>query len=186
MALFGSVSDISMFRHVNRELMANIISQQCALYQLKLNETTFNMYGEAYDDKYYNGPFLLYTLIEIPEQIQPTDEFGVTFEWGPTFRFLRDDLTVNGRNDPEYNNPGYNNLTEDVVPQIGDIILWQEAYYEVSATDQSQYFVGKNPDYPNSPNPLETDLSYFGYNVSITCKTVYVPADKVGLSKERT
>ena len=57
MALFGQSRDISMFRHVNRELMANIISQQCALYQLKLNETTFNMYGEAYDDKYYNGPF---------------------------------------------------------------------------------------------------------------------------------
>jgi hypothetical protein len=181
MALFGQARDISMFRHVNRELMQNIISQQCAFYQIQLNETVFNMYGEASQEKYYNGPFLLYALIEIPEQNQPTDDIGVTFEWGPTFRFLRDDLTTGSL--------GYTNLTEDIVPQIGDIIFWEEGYYEIHATDESQYFVGKNPDYPNSqngPNPLETDLAEFGYNVSIICNTHYIPADKVGLSKERT
>jgi hypothetical protein len=181
MALFGQARDISMFRYVNRELMQNIVSQQCAFYQLQLNETIFNMYGEAAEEKYYNGPFLLYALIEIPNQDQPTNEMGVTFEWGPTFRFLRDDLTTGSL--------GYSNLTEDIVPQIGDIIFWEEAYYEIHATDESQYFVGKNPDFPNSqngPNPLETDLNQFGYNVSIICNTHYIPADKVGLSKERT
>ena len=179
MALFGQARDISMFRHVNRELMHNIISQQCAFYQIQLNETVFNMYGEASQEKYYNGPFLLYTLIDMPDQTQPTDDMGVTFEWGPKFRFLRDDLTVQG----------YNNLTMDIVPQIGDIIFWQEGYYEINAINEAQYFVGKNPDYPNSengPNPLETDLSEFGYDVSIICSTHYIPADKVGLSKERS
>jgi hypothetical protein len=179
MALFGQARDISMFRHVNRELMQNIISQQCAFYQIQLNETVFNMYGEASQEKYYNGPFLLYTLIDMPDQTQPTDDMGVTFEWGPSFRFLRDDLTVQG----------YNNLTMDIVPQIGDIIFWQEGYYEIDVINEAQYFVGKNPEYPNSengPNPLETDLSEFGYDVSIICSTHYIPADKVGLSKERS
>ena len=178
MALFGQARDISMFRYVNRELMQNIISQQCALYQLELNETQFNMYGEASETKIYNGPFLLYALIEIPDQGYPTDTMGVDFNWRPTFRFLRDDLLTGSL--------GYTNMTEDVVPQVGDIILWQESYYEVTNVNERQYFVGKNPDYPNDPNPLETDLNEFGYNVSIVCQTVYVPADKVGLSKERT
>jgi hypothetical protein len=181
MALYGQARDISMFRYVNRELMQNIISQQCAFYQLQLNETVFNMYGEAAQEKYYNGPFLLYSLIDIPDQIQPTDEMGVTFNWGPTFRFLRDDLTTGSL--------GYTNLTEDIVPQIGDIIFWEESYFEINATNEAQYFVGKNPDYPNSqngPNPYETDLNQFGYNLSIICSTHYIPADKVGLSKERT
>jgi len=178
MALYGQARDISMFRYVNRELMHNIISQQCAFYQLQLNETIFNMYGESSEEKYYNGPFLLYTLIEIPDQTFPTNDMGVDFSWAPTFRFLRDDLTTGSL--------GYSNLTEDIVPQVGDIILWQEAYYEVTNVNEAQYFVGKNPDYPNNPNPLETDLDQFGYNTSIICNTVYVPADKVGLSKERT
>ena len=178
MALFGQARDISMFRYVNRELMQNIISQQCALYQLELNETQFNMYGEASETKIYNGPFLLYALIELPDQNFPTDTMGVDFNWRPTFRFLRDDLLTGSL--------GYTNMTEDVVPQVGDIIFYLESYYEITNVNEAQYFVGKNPDYPNNPNPLETDLAEFGYNVSIVCQTIYVPADKVGLSKERT
>jgi hypothetical protein len=136
------------------------------------------MYGEASETKIYNGPFLLYTLIELPNQNFPTGEMGVDFDWKPTFRFLRDDLLTGSL--------GYSNLTEDIVPQIGDIIFYQEGYYEITSAREDQYYVGKNPDYPNSPNPLETDLNEFGYNVSIICDTIYVPADKVGLSKERT
>jgi hypothetical protein len=136
------------------------------------------MYGEASETKIYNGPFLLYTLIELPNQNFPTGEMGVDFDWRPTFRFLRDDLLTGSL--------GYSNLTEDIVPQIGDIIFYQEGYYEITSAREDQYYVGKNPDYPNDPNPLETDLNEFGYNVSIICNTIYVPADKVGLSKERT
>ncbi len=65
MSLFGQARDISMFRYVNRELMGNIISQQCAFYKLRLNQTNFNMYGEAAEQKYYDGPILLYCLIDL-------------------------------------------------------------------------------------------------------------------------
>jgi hypothetical protein len=176
MALYGSSRDMSLFRRINRELMHNIISQQCAFYQLNLKSTEFNIYGEASSEKYYKGPFLLYTLIEIPDQAQPTDDSGVTFEWGPTFRFLRDDLT----------SVGYGNTTVDIVPQIGDVIFWENSYYEVNAINETQFFMGKNPDFAISPNPLESKISNFGYNVSIICSTHYIPADKVALSKERT
>ena len=195
MALFGQARDISMFRHVNRELMQNIISQQCAFYQIQLNETVFNMYGEASQEKYYNGPFLLSALIETPNQTQPTDDMGVTFDWKPTFKFLRDDL-LNKLED-------YNEDTiygANLVPQIGDIILYETAYYEVHSTNAAQYFVGKDPDYPNSPQPSNPagatyplpsplwnpGLDEFGYNVSIICNTHYIPADKVGITLERT
>jgi hypothetical protein len=39
------------------------------------------------------------------------------------------------------------------VPQIGDIIFYETAYYEIVATNANQYFVGKDPDYPNILNP---------------------------------
>jgi hypothetical protein len=47
MALYGQSRDISMFRYVNRELMGNIMSQQCAFFKIRLTQTNFNMYGEA-------------------------------------------------------------------------------------------------------------------------------------------
>ena len=194
MALFGQARDISMFRYVNRELMGNIISQQAAFYKLRLNQTNFNMYGEAAEQKYYDGPILLYTLIDLPDQEFPTDDMGVSFSWKPTFKFLRDDL-LNKLED-------YNEDTiygANLVPQVGDVILYETSYYEVINTNAAQYFVGKDPDYPNSPQPSNPPgatyplpsplwnpgLDEFGYNVSIICQTVYIPADKVGITFER-
>jgi len=194
MALFGQARDISMFRFVNRELMGNIISQQAAFYKLRLNQTNFNMYGEAAEQKYYDGPILLYTLIDLPDQEWSTDDLGVNWNWKPTFKFLRDDL-LNKLED-------YNEDTiygANLVPQPGDIILYETAYYEVTSTNAAQYFVGKDPDYPNTPQPNNpADATYplpsplwnpgldeFGYNVSIICQTAYIPADKVGITFER-
>ena len=194
MALFGQARDISMFRYVNRELMGNIISQQAAFYKLRLSQTNFNMYWEAAEDKFYVGPILLYTLIDLPDQEWSTDDLGVNFNWKPTFRFLRDDLLDKLKDFNEDTIYGAN-----LVPQVGDIILYETAYYEVTATNAAQYFVGKDPDYPNSPQPSNPEgatyplpsplwnpgLDEFGYNVSIICQTTYIPADKVGITFER-
>jgi hypothetical protein len=194
MALFGQARDISMFRYVNRELMGNIISQQAAFYKLRLSQTNFNMYGEAAEEKYYDGPILLYTLIDLPDQEWSTDDLGVNWNWKPTFRFLRDDLLDKLKDFNEDTIYGAN-----LVPQPGDVILYETAYYEVTATNAAQYFVGKDPDYPNSPQPSNPEgatyplpsplwnpgLDEFGYNVSIICQTTYIPADKVGITFER-
>ena len=189
MALFGEARDISFFRHVNRELMGNIISQECSFFKLRLDQTNFNMYGEAAESKYYTGPILLYALIENPNQTQPTDDMGVTLDWQPTFKFLRDDLIGKLQGDNNYPDT-FNEDTiygANLVPQIGDIIYYQTAYFEVHATNAAQFFVGKDPEYPNNPQPpgFNPGLEYFGWNTSITCETHYVPADKVGISLER-
>ena len=47
MALYGAARDISLFRHVNRELIGNIVSQECVYYKFKLDETKVNLYGES-------------------------------------------------------------------------------------------------------------------------------------------
>ena len=44
MALFGSSRDISMFRKINRELLGDIITQQCAVYKFRLEETNINIF----------------------------------------------------------------------------------------------------------------------------------------------
>ena len=114
---------------------------------------------------------------------------GVTFDWQPTFKFLRDDLIGKLQGDNNYPDT-FNEDTiygANLVPQIGDIIYYQTAYFEVHATNAAQFFVGKDPEYPNNPQPpgFNPGLEYFGWNTSITCETHYVPADKVGISLER-
>jgi hypothetical protein len=63
--------------------------------------------------------------------------------------------------------------------------MYNEGYYEVDNIISNQYFVGKNPDYPNEVNPLNPGLDKFGSSISIICETHYVPADKVGITQER-
>jgi hypothetical protein len=168
MALFGSARDISLFRHINRELLWDVITQQCVFYQLKVNETKVNIYGEAAGARYYEEPVLLNMLVERGDFSSPTDEFGVSSNRPMTFRFLRDDL-----------------VDANVLPEVGDIIMWYESYWEINNVNNNQLLVGKDPDYPYNENPLNPGLENFGYNVSIICTATYVPADKVQITKER-
>ena len=170
MALFGGRRDVSLLRSINREVMGDIITQQASFYKYKLEETKINMYGEAAGEKFFDGPYIFNCLINRREQEYPESELGVNFQWGITFAFLRDDLV-----DSMY------------VPEIGDIVLYQEGYYEIDTLNSNQYFVGKNPDYPNNENPLNPGLENFGANISIVADTHYVPADKFNISpyKER-
>jgi hypothetical protein len=157
-------------RHLNREVMGNIITQQCAIYQFRLEETKVNIYGEAAEEKYYNGPFLFNVLMDRGDQEYGENVEGIQFNQPINFYFLRDDL-----------------VEKDVVPRVGDIILFEEAYYGVQSTIANQYWGGKNPEYPNNdsdgtPNPLNPGLEKFGNNVSILVSTYYIPADKVAIS----
>jgi|TARA_R110002012_G_scaffold306627_1_gene511456 hypothetical protein len=192
MALFGTQRDVSLFRHMSRELMGDIITEQCAFYKYKLEETKINLYGEAAEEKYYMGPVLLNTLVERTDEIYPESDLGTDFNKEIQFSFLRDDLL--GKNE-DFNGEGmsYTDTTAqygaDLVPQVGDIIMYNEGYYEVHEVIANQYFVGKNPDYPNDPNPINAplngDLSNYGSNISIICKSHYVQADKLGLTQAR-
>jgi hypothetical protein len=190
MALYGQGRDISMFRHVNRELMGNIISQQCVYYKYDLADTKVNIYGEASEEKFYHPPVLLNCLIEREDQNYPERETGIIdFQWNITFRFLRDDLLDKAENFNQ-NYQFTQRYGANLVPEVGDIIVYNKAYYEVYSTNANQYFVGKNPDYDykddNGNNPFgDTELDEFGWNTSIIVKTHNIPADKAGITKER-
>ena len=172
MALYGQMRDISMFRFINRELMQNIISQQVVFYKYNVTTTKVNMYGESVEGRNFADPVLLFSLIEVTDQTAPVDDFGVGFEWPIKFRFLRDDL-----------------VDANLRPDIGDIIMWQNGYWEIDNVNTTQFFVGKDPDYPYldaaNQNPYETDLGQFGYNVSVICEAHYTPSDKVNIELSR-
>ena len=126
------------------------------------------MYGEASEGKFLKCKYLYNSLITVDDNTSPVNELGVDFNWGITAAFLRDDL-----------------VDANVHPEVGDIILYQESYFEIDNTNEIQYFMGKNPDFPYEANPLNPGLSEFGYNVSITCVAHYTPADKFNIIKQR-
>ena len=168
MALFGRTRDVNLIKTINRELLGDVITQQASFYKVRLEETTFNLYGEAAGGKFYDGPVIFNCLVERSDQEYPESDLGVDFDWSVIFKFLREDL-INAGMDPE----------------VGDIILYNDGYYQVDNVSSNQYFMGKDPSYPNEPNPLNPGLSEFGGNLSYIIKAHYEPADKFGITKER-
>jgi hypothetical protein len=126
------------------------------------------MYGEASGAKYYRDPVLLNMLVERGDASSPTNDMGVDYERPMVFRFFRDDL-----------------VDANVIPQVGDIIMWYEGYWEIDNVNDNQLFVGKDPDYPYNVNPLNPGLENFGTNLAVICFGHYVPADKVQITRER-
>ena len=164
--MFGRQRDVSLFRHLNRELLGDVITQQIGYYKIKIEETYTNIYGEALE-KYFIDPVLLNCLITRGDQDWGGGALEIDF--GPNedrtmkFAFLRDDL-----------------VDATVIPEVGDVIMYEEGYYEVDAIVNNQLFVGKDPAYPYSKG-----LDQFGWDESIICNTHYIPADKYGITKER-
>ena len=162
MALFGGSRDISLFRHINKELINNIIQQSVGYYTINLEKTTSNIYGES-SNKTYNDPILVNCLIERNAQAWTETEFGTDVTREINVRFLRDIL-----------------VDINLVPQVGDVVLWQENYYEISALVENQFVVGKDPSYSYSDN-----ITDFGSSLSIIVTAQYIRPEKLGLKQER-
>ena len=195
MALYGGARDVSMFRKVNRELMGNIISQEVIYYKYNVTTTKTNMYGESVEGRNFADPVMLFALIELGSPESPTSDLGVDFTWPITFRFLKDDLlspTLDFNVSMSFGsnlNPLPGNYGANIQPAVGDVIQYQNGYWEVDTTYDTQYFTGKNPSFPNNDgngnNPINPGLDQFGYSVEVRCDCHYVPSDRLNIIKSR-
>lgn len=147
MALFGSARDASLIRSINRELINEIIDTEIAFYKLSLGDSATNIYDES-DSKVYYMPVRLNTIIQKDEKTVSADDFGIDSTRTGIFAFLRDDL-----------------VDINVHIEGGDIIEYDNEFYEIDSVHGSQYWGGRNPG---------TDIGYtlgdrdeFGLSVSI-------------------
>lgn len=169
MALFVGNRDGKFLKGINRELLWDVVTQQCAYYKHDLSKTKTNIYGEVINgERYLFDPVLLNCLITRPSNTQPETEIGSDFMKNINFAFFKDDL-----------------IDSSLVPEAGDIIMYYEGYYEVDNVITNQLWGGKDPQYPYNENPLNPGLEQFGYSISVICETHYVPSDKVGIIKSR-
>ena len=147
MPLFGGARDISLFRTMNRELIDNIIQTEIGYYKFVLADSIINVYGESEDKTYYE-PLLISCLITKEDQVWNEREFGPDITQQMTFAFLKADMKE-----------------KDLVPEIGDILLFNNDFFELNSLIENQFFAGKNPD-----NSMNKDTDGFGVSLSIIGK----------------
>jgi hypothetical protein len=162
MALYGKLRDITLFQGLNTELLHKIIEQQVGYYKVKLDDTEANMYGES-QNKTFIGPVLLKCLLDRGAQTATNDNFGVDRDRVVSARFLRKDL-----------------VDSNVFPEIGDVFLWNEDYYEIDNLVENQLVLGKDPSYPYSDT-----VDDFGTSLSIIVEAHYTRPEKLGIKEQR-
>jgi|TARA_B110000908_G_scaffold88565_1_gene105541 hypothetical protein len=159
--LFGSNRDFDLFVNINRELLSDIIEQEILYYKLSVADTSVNIYGEALQKTYLEA-VKLNCLITRGDKVYDVNEFGPDLGREASFAFLKPDL-------------------EDIstVPEVGDIVMWQEDYYEVDAVKENSLLLGKDNKY--NIDRAETH----GSSMSITVDCHLTRADRVGLNRQR-
>ena len=113
MSLFITQRGFDFLNHINDSLINDVIQNSVVLYKIALGNTKPNLYGEAPDKDYASGT-QLYAIIETTDQEINQEGFGSDVGWEVKFGFHRDTLE------------GYS-----VYPEMGDIIEWNDAYFEV-------------------------------------------------------
>ena len=158
MALFGGSRDISLFKNISKELINDIIQTEIAYYKFALEQTNVNVYGEAPGKNYYE-PLKLASLINKQDQAWSSDDFGPDVNQTIGFTFLKQELK-----------------DINLLPEVGDLILFKNNFYEVDSRVENQFILGRDPDYA-----LSTETTNFGDSFSIIVNTHISRVEKLNL-----
>lgn len=159
--IFGSQRDFGLFTKINRELLSDVVEQEILFYKISLEQTQANIYGEA-SEKIFWSPIKYNCLIGRGDQRSTVDDLGVDIVREVKFNMLRQDL-----------------IDTNVEPEIGDIVMWLENYYEIDNITENQLFVGKDNAYS-----LTNYGSGFGASVSLILECHLTRSNRVGIVRE--
>ena len=122
--------EFDLINQMNEELIDEIVGQSVDIYKVNVERTEDNLYGES-TAKYYDVGFRVNCLIQYnePEIIQ--DEFGADLNSSIEMYFQRENLSSGSLN---------------FVPETGDIVDWNNYYWEINGTSEPQLFAG-HPGY---------------------------------------
>ena len=136
---YYGAKDLATIEKFNRELLGEpnisddgIIDQFVILHRVSVYETDTNMYGEASEGKVYQTPVKLPCIVDAGDFDFNYDDFGPDNRQSVSFAFQRAYL-----------------VEVDLRPEIGDIMKWNDGYFEVDKFNENQ-LIGGNFDNSHS------------------------------------
>ncbi len=126
MPKFVSDRDVTFFKGIARELVDDVIQTALVLFKINLNETKVNIYGESLNKTWYPGVEVFGLIDKEPESAR-YEGFGADTDQNVVFKLDRWMLEEKG-----------------IYPEIGDIIKWNEGYFEIDNTNEIQLVGGQS------------------------------------------
>jgi hypothetical protein len=125
MPRFNSARDIKFFEQISSEMVNDVIETLVTLFKVNVLETAYNLYGESLNKKYYKG-METYCMIERADTETNYEGYGSDTSRTSNFRFNRHTLIDN-----------------DFYPEVGDVVLLDGSYYEISNVKEDQWIGGQ-------------------------------------------
>lgn len=126
MPRFALDRDVSFFKSISRELVDAVIETTVVLYKLVIEDVKTNLYGESLNKSYYQG-LECTAVIERDDTSVSYEGFGPDSGQSVEFRFNRFTLE-----------------DKSFYPEIGDIILHNDAYFEIDNVREDQLVGGQS------------------------------------------
>ncbi len=124
-SFFISKRDRAFIDSINQELIDDIIETPVIIYSLDLQSTKENIYGES-AEKVYRVGLEFNALIANDDQETDDSDFGSNILQRIVCGFHRESLRE-----------------KDFYPERGDIIKWNDAYFEITSVIDNQFIAGK-------------------------------------------
>jgi hypothetical protein len=128
---YFSYRDRNLISSVNNELKNEIVQTMVTLFKLSSTDTPVNVYGEAKPNQgksFYPG-IDVYCLIERSDLETDDEGFGTDRSQDLEFRFTEDDLK-----------------TANFYPEMGDMVFFNQRYYEIENIFNDQQLLGGQPN----------------------------------------
>lgn len=126
---YFSERDLRVINSWNAELMGDIAENLITIFKIAPNETKTNIYGETSADtgKWYLPGIQISTLVERSDMEAEYDDFGPNRRQDHIFK-MREKMLRD----------------LNFYPEIGDMIFWNDRYYEIDNVVQEQLLGGQS------------------------------------------
>lgn len=151
MPLFGGNRDSGFLRGINMELLHSIISTEVLIFKISQEDTQVNIYGEAHDRRYMPG-VRTFAKITAEDKVAISDDSNIDFNKNIVFSFIKADLK-----------------NQNIYLQEGDIIQYDDMYFEVDNVNDGKYWFGRNPN--TDIGMARDNRQLHGYDYTIICET---------------
>ncbi len=131
---YFSQRDLNLVSQFNAELMGDIVEVLIQVFKISPTETKTNIYGEtaAETGKWYMPAIQISSLVERADMTAEYDDFGPSRNQDYVFK-MREKMLKQ----------------VNFYPEIGDIVLFNDRYYEIDNVVQEQ-LLGGQPDKSHS------------------------------------
>lgn len=131
---YFSQRDLNLVAQFNAELMGDIVEVLIQVFKISPTETKTNIYGETASEtgKWYMPAIQISSLVERADMTAEYDDFGPSRNQDYVFK-MREKMLKQ----------------VNFYPEIGDIVLFNDRYYEIDNVVQEQ-LLGGQPDKSHS------------------------------------